>query len=117
MAVGSRSSKGNAELPTPVKDKHDVILIARTHIKINSPQPISRKTRPGNGGISVSGMAYRGAGPTSMGSSSLVLMRSTLPAFSSGSTSESESSESELASFTSSPAAAAGKTRAHSRLK
>ena len=86
-------------------------------IKINSPQPISRKTRPGNGGISVSGMAYRGAGPTSMGSSSLVLMRSTLPAFSSGSTSESESSESELASFTSSPAAAAGKTRAHSRLK
>ena len=84
-------------------------------IKINSPQPISRKTRPGNGGISVSGMAYRGAGPTSMGSSSLVLMRSTLPAFSSGSTSESESSESEL-SFAS-PAAAAGKTRAHSRLK
>ena len=47
----------------------------------------------------------------------MVLMRSTLPAFSSGSTSESESSESELASFASSPAAAAGKTRAHSRLK
>ena len=85
-------------------------------IKINSPQPISRKTRPGNGGISVHGMAYRGAGPTSMGSSSLVLMRSTLPALSSGSTSESESSV-ELSSFASSPAAAAGKTRAHSRLK